>query len=92
MSLVLVNTAVELRPQSKDNLDEVIRAVYRQVLGNPHIMESERLTSSESRLRNGDISVRDFIREVAKSDFYRTRYFQSIAHLIVLLNLILNIY
>ena len=79
MSLVLVNTAVELRPQSKDNLDEVIRAVYRQVLGNPHIMESERLTSSESRLRNGDISVRDFIREVAKSDFYRTRYFQSCA-------------
>ena len=72
---VVTPDVVELR----DNVDEVIRAVYRQVLGNPHVMESERLTSSESRLRNGELSVREFVREVAKSDFYSSRYFESCA-------------
>ena len=78
MSLVL-DAPVELRQLSVENVGEVIRAVYRQVLGNPHVMESERLTSAESRLANGELSVREFVREVAKSDFYRARYFESCA-------------
>jgi phycoerythrin-associated linker protein len=57
----------------------VIRAVYKQVLGNPHVMESERLTSAESQLANGTLTVREFVRAVAKSDFYRSRYFESCA-------------
>ncbi|MFM7888573.1 MAG: phycobilisome rod-core linker polypeptide, partial [Pseudanabaena sp.] len=60
-------------------IDTVIRAVYKQVLGNPHVMESERLISAESKLTNGEISVREFVRIVAKSDFYRDRYFFSSA-------------
>ena len=47
----------------------------RQVLGNAHLMESQRLTSAESLLRNGDITVRGFVRQVAKSDLYRCSYF-----------------
>ena len=78
MSLVL-DAPIELREKSSDNFDLVIRSVYRQVLGNPHVMESERLSSAESRLCNQDITVREFIREVAKSDFYRSRYFESCA-------------
>jgi phycocyanin-associated rod linker protein len=35
----------------------VIRAAYRQVFGNQYIMASERLTSAESLLRRGEISV-----------------------------------
>ena len=31
-------------------VDVVIRAVYRQVLVNAHVMDSERLVASESRL------------------------------------------
>jgi phycoerythrin-associated linker protein len=42
-------------------------------------MESERLVSAESQLCNGTITVRDFVRAVAKSDFYRARYFESCA-------------
>jgi phycoerythrin-associated linker protein len=57
----------------------VIRAVYKQVLGNPHVMESERLVSAESRLSDRSISVREFVRLVARSEFYRSRYFESCA-------------
>ncbi len=56
-----------------------IRAVYKQVLGNPHVMESERLTTAESQFCNGTLSLREFVRAVAKSDFYRARYFESCA-------------
>jgi phycoerythrin-associated linker protein len=72
--------AVELLPtRSVTDVDITIRACYRYVLGNPHVMESERLTAQESQLRNGDISVRDFVRAIGKSDFYRTRYFEKCA-------------
>jgi phycoerythrin-associated linker protein len=65
--------------RSAEDVQAVIRAVYKQVLGNPHVMESERLTSAESQLCDGSISVREFVRAVAKSDFYQTRYFQKCA-------------
>lgn len=64
---------------SSDDAQAVIRAVYRQVLGNPHIMESEQLTSAESQLKDGIYSVQEFVREVAKSDFYRARFFETCA-------------
>ncbi len=64
---------------SLEEIQTIIRAVYKQVLGNPHVMESERLVTAESQLCDRAISVRDFVRAVAKSDFYRTRYFESCA-------------
>lgn len=67
---------VELRPNwSSDDSKAVIRAVYRQVLGNDYIMESERLKSAESLLNNGSISVREFVRAVAKSELYKSKFF-----------------
>jgi phycoerythrin-associated linker protein len=79
MSVVL-DTPVEVW-QTASTADRlaVVRAVYKQVLGNPHVMESERLTSAESQFCNGSLSVREFVRAVAKSDFYRSRYFESCA-------------
>ena len=62
---------------SESDVEVVIRAVYRQVLGNAHVMESERLTTLESQLRQGDISVREFVRGVAKSELYRSRFFDN---------------
>jgi phycoerythrin-associated linker protein len=64
---------------SLDEVQTVIRAVYKQVLGNPHVMESERLVTAESQLCDRSISVREFVRAVAKSDFYRSRYFEACA-------------
>jgi phycoerythrin-associated linker protein len=69
---------VELRRNpTEDDLQTAIRAVYKQVLGNAHVMESERLTSAESALRNGDITVRGFVRAVAQSDLYRSLFFET---------------
>ncbi|MGB3298828.1 MAG: phycobilisome rod-core linker polypeptide [Phormidesmis sp.] len=68
----------ELWPTSApDELQAIIRAVYKQVLGNPHVMESERLVTAESQLRDSSMSVREFVRAVAKSNFYRARYFET---------------
>lgn len=66
---------VELRPNwTKEDIENVIRAVYRQVLGNDYVMASERLTSAESLLRNGSITVREFVRSVAKSELYKSKF------------------
>lgn len=62
---------------TEDDLQLVIRAVYKQVLGNEHLMESQRLSSAESMLRDGSISVRDFVRAVAQSTLYQDRYFST---------------
>ncbi|WP_413162845.1 phycobilisome rod-core linker polypeptide [Capilliphycus salinus ALCB114379] len=77
---VVLDTPIELKETSSVEIREiVIRAVYKQVLGNPHIMESERLITAESKLCNGNLTVREFVRAVAKSNFYRSRYFESCA-------------
>jgi phycocyanin-associated rod linker protein len=52
----------------------VIRAVYRQVLGNDYLMDNERLIGLESLLCNGQITVREFVRGVAKSELYKTKF------------------
>ncbi|MGD1948399.1 MAG: phycobilisome rod-core linker polypeptide [Leptolyngbyaceae cyanobacterium] len=62
---------------SSEAIDIVIRAIYKQVLGNAHIMESERLTTLESQLKQGNISVREFVRQVAKSELYRSRFVEN---------------
>ena len=77
-SLVQAAEPIELRANaSEEDLQTVIRAVYRQVLGNPHMMDSDRLTEAESFLRNGEITVRGFVARVAKSDLYRSLHFES---------------
>ncbi|HEY9647187.1 MAG TPA: phycobilisome linker polypeptide [Chroococcidiopsis sp.] len=72
---------VELRPYSTDDdVKLVIRAVYRQLLGNDYLMASERLVVPESLLQNGKITVREFVRQVAKSELYKTKFFYSNFH------------
>jgi phycoerythrin-associated linker protein len=62
---------------SPEELEIVIKAMYRQILGNAYVMESERLTVVESQFKLGQISVREFVRRVAKSDLYRSLFFTS---------------
>jgi phycocyanin-associated rod linker protein len=71
-------SGLELRsPRTEDDLQTVFLAVYRQLLGNDYVMQSERLTSLESLLRQGNITVREFVRAVAKSELYREKFFHS---------------
>ncbi len=70
------SVAIELFSQhSIADVELVIHAAYRQVLGNAYVMESERLVVPESQLRFGEISVRDFVRQIAQSELYRSRFF-----------------
>lgn len=76
----MASMTFELWPtSSSEDIQAIIRAVYKHVLGNPHVMDSERLTTAESQLADGSLTVREFVRAVAKSEFYRTRYFESCA-------------
>ena len=76
MALWIDAEPLELRPNAtEDDVQDVVRAVYRQVLGNAHVLDNQRLTNAESQLRNGDLSVREFVRAVASSSLYRSRCF-----------------
>ncbi|MDY6786284.1 MAG: phycobilisome linker polypeptide [Cyanobacteriota bacterium] len=63
--------------RSEEEAEMLIQAVYRQVLGNAYVMESERLAVPESQVKQGNLSAREFVRAVAKSDLYRSRFFTS---------------
>ncbi|MEM8719957.1 MAG: phycobilisome linker polypeptide [Cyanobacteria bacterium P01_G01_bin.39] len=72
---------VELRPDwNRDDAKIAIAAAYRQVLGNDHLMNSQRLVSAESLLADGAISVRDFVRALAKSELYKEKFFYNNYH------------
>jgi phycoerythrin-associated linker protein len=60
--------------RSNAEIEEIINAVYRQVLGNAYVMESERAVVPESQFRRGEYSVREFVRAIAKSDVYMSRF------------------
>ena len=69
---------LEIIPGSDENdIETIIRGVYKQVLGNAHLMESERLISLESQVKGGEISVREFVRQVAYSQLYRSLFFET---------------
>ena len=74
------DTPLELLPGDDDaRKEQIIRAIYRQVLGNAYVMDSERQLVIESQFKLGEISVREFVRRLAKSDLYRTRFFDDCA-------------
>lgn len=50
---------------------DLINAAYRQVLSEHQILQFNRQLQLESQLKNRSISVRDFIRGLAKSDAFR---------------------
>jgi len=71
---------LELIPGDDDaKKEQIINAVYKQVLGNAYVMESERQLVAESQFKLGEISVREFVRMVAKSELYRGRFFDTCA-------------
>lgn len=56
----------------ESNIQDLIWASYRQIFSEHVILQSSRQTALESQVKNRSISVRDFIRGLAKSDtFYR---------------------
>ena len=62
-------------PFSESELQGALYAIYKQIFGNTYVMESERPTFAESQLRNGQLTIRGFIRELVKTEVYKTRFF-----------------
>ncbi|MFM9100311.1 MAG: phycobilisome rod-core linker polypeptide [Cyanobium sp.] len=60
-----------------DDKAPLIRAVYKQVLGNQYVMNSERLEGAESLFKRGYLRVREFVRQVAKSGPYKAKFFEN---------------
>lgn len=78
-------TAVGLAPGSlgprvfkvEGSTQALIRAAYLQVFGRD-VYEGQRLTEAESKLKNGQITVREFVRCLAQSDTFRSMYWTSL--------------
>ena len=68
----------QYNPGNSDALQRVIASAYRQVLGNLPPTDNQRETSLEVRLMNGEITVRDFVNGLAKSDFYKDNFFHAV--------------
>ena len=68
----------QFHPNDDDSLKNTINASYKQIYGNLFAFESERPIELERRLRNGDITIREFIRQLAKSLFYKSNYFEKV--------------
>lgn len=58
---------------SESSTQAVIRAAYLQVFGRD-VYEGQRLKVAEIKLENGEITLREFIRALAKSDLFRKLY------------------
>jgi phycobilisome core-membrane linker protein len=62
---------------SESSTQAVIKAAYLQVFGRD-VYEGQRLKVAEIKLENGEITVREFIRALAKSDLFRKLYWTSL--------------
>ena len=61
---------------SPSEMDELIQAAYRQVFHEQQMLRSNRQRELESQLRNGQITVRDFIQGLVLSDSFRRRNYE----------------
>jgi phycobilisome core-membrane linker protein len=55
----------------------VIQGAYRQILGRD-LYSGQQLKIAEMKLKNGEISVREFVRQVAKSRPFRSLYWETL--------------
>ena len=61
---------------SAGEIDEVIRAAYRQIFNEQQMLASNRQKFLESQLKFGQITVRDFIRGLVVSEPFRRRNYE----------------
>jgi phycoerythrocyanin-associated rod linker protein len=74
----VIGNKVELRPNwTEDQLQLVFKAAYEQVFGRERVYIGNTFASPEALLRNGNINVRQFIAALAKSEFYKEKFFYS---------------
>jgi phycobilisome core-membrane linker protein len=70
------NTQASVR-YSESSTQAIIKAAYRQVFGRD-VYDGQRLKVAEIKLENGDITIKEFIRMLAKSEVFRKMYWSSL--------------
>ncbi|MDA7435887.1 phycobilisome rod-core linker polypeptide [Synechococcus sp. AH-551-G03] len=70
-------TFEEYPDMSSEALESALGSAYKHVYGNAHVMDNERSTSLEAQLKDGRISIQDFVRGLAKSDFYKKNFYDK---------------
>jgi phycoerythrocyanin-associated rod linker protein len=69
---------VELRQHwSEDELQQVFRAAYEHIFGRERVYVGGIFAAAEAQLRHGSINVRQFVQALAKSEFYKERFFYN---------------
>ena len=76
ISLLQIN---EFVPNDDETLLIAVNELYKNIFGNFSLMQSERPIDIERKLRNGDITIKEFTRKVCKSLIYRKLYFHNIS-------------
>lgn len=62
---------------SESSTQKVIKAAYLQIFGRD-VYSGQRQTLAEIKLENGEITIKEFIRALAKSDVFRNTYWTSL--------------
>jgi phycobilisome core-membrane linker protein len=62
---------------SESSTQAVIKAIYLQVVGRD-VYEGQRLKVDEIKLENGEITVKEFVRRLAKSPLFRGLYWEKL--------------
>ena len=62
---------------SESSTQALIRAIYFQVIGRD-VYAGQRLKVAEIKLENGEISVKEFVRQLAKSNLFRDLYWTKL--------------
>nr|QCI07095.1 gbilisome linker polypeptide [Hypnea pannosa] len=69
----------QLNVDNNENLDQVIKATYLRVFGRLVYQEEQLLIKRfENQLRNNQISVKSFVRQLAKSSIFRSLYWEPL--------------
>lgn len=62
---------------AKHSPEAVIDGAYRQVFGR-ELLQGQRLTTPEIKLKGGEITMREFIRQLGKSNWFRRMYWEKL--------------
>lgn len=77
LGIVIGNQVELVRNSTEDELQKVFKAAYEQVFGRERVYVGNTFASAEALLRNGSINVKQFVSTLAKSAFYKEKFFYS---------------
>ena len=72
-------TAEEYASTGNNALETAISSAYKQVFGNANTTDNQRCKEHESALRDGRITIKEFVTGLVKSEFYKQNYYHKVS-------------